>query len=176
MISVLAWMSIPRLSWAATARSMSLCSCPCPWAREPKRIPTWICGKLSSAFEIRSYVHVGAMGSHLTIQQLTHCFHLRLLGWVALQPPRKPLGSVPDFMTFPIFTTEARRHREVGGQRSVVSSQTADIRGQRTEDRGKQSNFTASGNFPTNLHGFHEYSRARTLKRVFPRIHANLRE
>ena len=28
----------------------------------------------------------GAMGSHLTIQQLTHCFHLKLLGWVALQP------------------------------------------------------------------------------------------
>ena len=29
---------------------------------------------------------LGAMGSHLTIQQLTHCSHLKLLGWVALQP------------------------------------------------------------------------------------------
>ena len=44
------------------------------------------------------------MGSHLTIQQLTHCFHLRLLGWVALQPLfMNEKGSVPDFMTFPIL-------------------------------------------------------------------------
>ena len=46
------------------------------------------------------------MGSHLTIQQLIHRFHLRLLGWEAM-------GSVPDFMTSPIFTTETQRHREV---------------------------------------------------------------
>ena len=44
-----------------------------------------------------------------------------------------------------------------------------DIRGQRTEDGGRQSNFTAGGNFPTNLNEFHECSRTRTLRRVFAR-------
>ena len=66
------------------------------------------------------------MGSHLTIQQLTHCFHLRLLGWVALQPLfMNEKGSVPDFMTFPIFTTEARRHREDGWRQSNFTARKA---------------------------------------------------
>ena len=67
------------------------------------------------------------MGSHLTIQQLTHCFHLRLLGWVALQPP---------FIAFGV-----RRHYGVVRQPyccrqllQLLVTQTAAIRGQRTED------------------------------------------
>ena len=70
------------------------------------------------------------MGSHLTIQQLTHRFHLRLLGWVALQPLLIAVG--------------VRRHYGVGRQSyrcrqflQLLATQTAAIRWQRAEDGGR---------------------------------------